>query len=351
MNNEVYYVGMDVHKKRISYCIKRKDGEIIESDSIAATRKDLAKWLITTMDHPWIGAMEATLFSGWIYDYLRPHFEKLKVGHPQMMKAISQGKKKSDKLDAEKIADMIRANLFPECYMMPKHLRELRQVLRYRNLLVRQGVRMHNKMATLLMEVGAEYSKRRLKGKRYFRELLEKLQDVPESVIGMLKMSRAAGELFDAAQKKLIKSLHENPDIRRRVDLLMTIDGVGKVTALTWVLEIGEVGRFSSIKDIVSYCGLCSAQKESAGKSFRQPLSKQRNKHLQTILVEAAKLAPIYNSQLAALREKELKKGNRNRATLAVARKLVAYMHAVDLRQTAFEPRAAVLGQPVGSKE
>ena len=69
---------------------------------------------------------------------------------------------------------------------------------------------------------------------------------------------------------------------------------------------------------------------ESAGKEQRGPISKKRNKHLQTILIEAAKLAPHWNPKLAAIHEKELKKGNRNRATLAVARKLVAYMMAVD---------------------
>ncbi len=75
---------------------------------------------------------------------------------------------------------------------------------------------------------------------------------------------------------------------------------------------------------------MCSAQKESAGRDYRGPLSKKRNKHIQTILIEAAKIAPIWNRQLAELHQKEVVKGNRNRATLAVARKLVAYMLAVE---------------------
>jgi transposase len=83
---------------------------------------------------------------------------------------------------------------------------------------------------------------------------------------------------------------------------------------------------------------LCSAQKESAGREQRGPISKKRNKHLQTILVEAAKLAPRWNPQLAEVYAKERARGNHNRATLAVARKLVAFMLAVDKRQTDFEP-------------
>jgi transposase len=118
----------------------------------------------------------------------------------------------------------------------------------------------------------------------------------------------------------------------------MTIRGVGEVTALTWTLEIGDPERFSSVSKAISYCGLCSAQRESAGKEHRGPISKKRNKHLQTILIEAAKLAPRWNPQLAAVHSKELKKGNRNRATLAVARRLVAYMMAVDKTQKDFMP-------------
>jgi transposase len=134
--------------------------------------------------------------------------------------------------------------------------------------------------------------------------------------------------------------LKENPLIRERVTRLQTIGGVGEVTALTWVLEVGEVERFGAVREAVSYCGLCAAQKESAGKESRGPISKKRNKHLQTVLVEAAKLAPHWNPQLAEIHERELTKGNKNRATLAVARKLVAYMLAVEKSKKDFEVTA-----------
>ncbi len=150
-------------------------------------------------------------------------------------------------------------------------------------------------------------------------------------------MSRGNLELFTAVQKKLTKSLREEPLIQERVERLMSIPGVGEVMALTWVLEIGEPQRFKNARQAISYCGLCSAQKESAGKERRGPISKKRNKHLQTKLIEAAKLAPHWNPQLALIHDKELKKGNRNRATLAVARKLVEYMLAVERRGTPFK--------------
>lgn len=130
--------------------------------------------------------------------------------------------------------------------------------------------------------------------------------------------------------------MRTNSLIRDRVQRLITIPGIGEITALTWVSEIGEAERFASIRQAVSYCSLCSAQRESAGKKQQGPISKKRNKHLQTTLIEAAKLAPNYNKQLAMVHERELKKGNRNRATLAVARRLVAYMLDIDKGQTDF---------------
>jgi transposase len=334
--NAIYYIGLDIHKKTIAYCVKKVDGTLVHRGTVNAERKALQQWQ-SELPGPWYGAMEATLFTGWVYDFLKPYAVDLKVAHPAMLKAITAAKKKNDRDDAEKIADLLRVNLLPECHMMPKELRELRRVLRYRSMIVRTAVKMKNKMSGLLMEVGAQYSKKRLYGKKYFNTLLERVEDVPDSVKGLLKLSHSGFEMFNDVQKKLIGALRKNKLIQERVQRLMTIPGIGEVTALTWVLETGEPSRFSSSRDAISYCGLCSAQHESAGKEQRGPISKQRNKHLQTTLIEAAKLAPRWNEQMAILHEKELARGNRNRATLAVARKLVEFMLAVDRRETDFE--------------
>ncbi|WP_285288974.1 IS110 family transposase [Alloacidobacterium dinghuense] len=111
---------------------------------------------------------------------------------------------------------------------------------------------------------------------------------------------------------------------------------MGHVTALTWVLEVGEVERFHSVKKAISYCGLCSGEKTSADSSRRMPISKQRNRHLQTVLLEAAHLAPRLNPELAVLYEREAAQSNYNQATIAVARKLAAYLLAIDRGERAF---------------
>ena len=357
---ELYYIGLDVHKKSISFCIKTGDGTIVQRGQVAATRAALTAWA-SALERPWVGALEATLFTGWIYDHLQPFAQELQVAHPAMLKAIACAKKKNDRLDATKISDLLRCNLLPRCYVAPPALRELRRVLRYRNLLLGEAVRMKNKISGLLMEVGEPYDARRLHGRNYFYSYLDSLRDTPESVIELLAITRGSLEMFDRLQQELLRGLRRHPLLRERVELLQSIRGVGEVTALTWALEtveperFGSLGqavsycglcsaqpeRFGSLGQAVSYCGLCSAQRESAGKTQRGPLSKQRNKHLQRVLIEAAKLAPRWNPQLHDVHERELTRGSRNRATLAVARKLVAYLRAVDTSGRAFVPRVA----------
>lgn len=334
----MHYIGFDIHKKVISFCEKQADGTIMDQGTVPANRKALTKWA-RERKTPWKGAMEATIFTGWVYDHLLSYADDLLVAHPAMLKAISTAKKKNDAADAEMIADLLRCNLLPICYMAPEKYRNLRRILRYRNFLVSEAIRMKNKISGLLMEVGVEYNKEKLHGKQYYSELLNDLEHVPDSVRDLLKITRSNLEIFTRLQKSLVAALRSDPFIKRRVELLMSIPGIGEVTALTWVLEIGEAHRFNRISKAVSYCGLCSAQKQSAGKNQRGPISKQRNKHLQTVLIEAAKLAPRWNPQLANVYEREITKGDRNRATLAVARKLVAYMLAVDKSGQPFTPK------------
>ena len=149
----MYYIGLDVHKRTISYCVKDGSGTIHSEGTIPATRFDLDRWM-KTLPQPWTAAMEATVFTGWIYDHLQPHAAALKVAHPLMLRAIAAAKKKNDRIDANKICDCLRCDFLPECYMASTAIRERRRTLRYRNLLVRQMVQMKNKIGMLLMEAG-----------------------------------------------------------------------------------------------------------------------------------------------------------------------------------------------------
>ena len=97
--NAIYYIGLDIHKKTIAYCIKRIDGELIRQGTISAERKALQQWQ-SELPGPWYGAIEATIFTGWVYDFLKPYAVDLKVAHPAMLKAITAAKKKNDRRDS-----------------------------------------------------------------------------------------------------------------------------------------------------------------------------------------------------------------------------------------------------------
>jgi hypothetical protein len=112
----MYYIGLDMHKQKISYCVKEGGGKVIAEGWIPATRFDLDRWM-KTLPQPWSAALEATMFSGWIYDHLKPHAAAIKVAHPLMLRAIAAAKKKNDRIDASKICDCLRCDFLPECYM------------------------------------------------------------------------------------------------------------------------------------------------------------------------------------------------------------------------------------------
>jgi len=333
----MYYIGLDVHKKTISFCVKDTAGCVHQEGKIGSTRRELDAW-IKTLPQPRVIAMEATIFTGWIYDHLLPHAEKVKVAHPLMLRAIAASKKKNDRIDARKIADLLRCDLLPECHMASTEIRQRRRTLRYRGLLVRQMVQMKNRISGLLMETGVSYNKRRLHKVGYFAELLSTNEEVNQSIRPLLKLSRETIVRCQKTDYALVSSLERDPLLAERLKRLRTVPGVGPITALTWALEIGDVTRFESIKQAISYCRLCSAEKSSADKVMRTPISKQRNKHIQRALVEAAKLAPRQCHELAVIYQKEKQRGNSNRATLAVARKMVAYLLAVERRKQDFVP-------------
>src|SRR6266446_2513926 len=183
----MHYVGLDVHKKSIAYCVKQADGVIVREGTVAARREDLRSWA-AELPQPWTGA----------------------------------------------ICDLLRCDLLPPAYVMPPDLRQLRRVLRYRNLLVRAGVQMQNKIAGLLLEMGVEYDTPRLHRKRYFGQLLqEKETEIPVSARRLLAFSREQYETLHRMELQLLRVLEQHPDIAERVARLMTIPGVGPVLGLT----------------------------------------------------------------------------------------------------------------------
>ena len=167
-------------------------------------------------------------------------------------------------------------------------------------------------------------------GKRYFAELLEANARLLADLKPLLAFNRTQVEQLEQMDHVLIRQLIRDPLLKERIERLKSIDGVGDLTALTWAVEVGEPSRFPNERHAISYCGLCAAERESAGVHKRGPLSKQRNHFLQTTLIEAAHLAVHFNEKLRAIYETECQRGPKNRATLEVARRLVRWLLAAD---------------------
>ena len=295
----MYYIGLDVHKKTISYYVKDGSGQIHAEGAIPATRFDLDRWM-KTLPPAADAAMEATLFTGWIYDHLLPHAAALKVAHALMLRAIAAAKKKNDQIDANKIADGLRCDFLPECYMASTEIRERRRTLRYRNLLVRQAVQLKNKISGLVMEASVSYNKQKLHKVGYFRELLATNQ---ENGAGLRPLLRICRETLVRLQKTECSGA-----------VARARSAPGRTSGATDDYSSGRPGHGADLGarnwggeaflvDIKGYQLLRAVRRgEQFGKHDQaHPLSKQRNKHLQSVLIEAAKLAPRRSFGLALL--------------------------------------------------
>ena len=114
----MHFIGLDIHKKTISYCVKDVSGKVLAEGTVLATRIQLNEWM-KTLPAPWTVAMEATMFTGWIYDHLLPHAAAVKVAHPLMLRAIAAAKKKNDRLDASRSATACDATSCPSAIWSP----------------------------------------------------------------------------------------------------------------------------------------------------------------------------------------------------------------------------------------
>ena len=153
--------------------------------------------------------------------------------------------------------------------MAATEIRERRRTLRYRHLLVRQMVQMKNRVSGLLMETGVSHNKQRLHKVGYFPELLANADAVSSSIRPLLQLSRESITRLQRTEGAIIRSLQRDPLLAERVRRLQTIPAVGKVTALSWALEMGDISRFRSIRQAISYCGLCGDEKRSADKGCK----------------------------------------------------------------------------------
>ena len=199
---------------------------------------------IRTLPQPRMIAMEATIFTGWIYDHLLPHAEKVKVAHPLMLRAIAAAKKKNDKIDAVKIADCLRCDFLPgvphglDGDPGPAPDAALSEPAGQADgadeePCLRPAAGDRGQLQQAAAAQGRLLRRTDVDQRRGEREHTAAAEAEPGMICRSQKLDYA-----------LVSSLERDPLLKERLRRLRTVPGVGPITALTWALEIGDVTRF-----------------------------------------------------------------------------------------------------------
>lgn len=321
-----YYIGMDLHQKTSTFSVKEKEGRVVEAKTVSTDKESIEKFL-----SPYQGSSLALEpVSQWYCyaDFIESLGLSVKIANPNKVKAIAFARIKTDSIDAGVLADLLRANLLPESYHAPAHVRDWKDEVRLRMSLVRLRVQVKNKIHALLWKRGirSPYTLFTQKGLHWLDA-----QSFPETTARALATYRETlalldRQVIDAETRMITDNKH-----RDEVKLLITIPGISYLSALTIMAEIGGIARFPSAKKLMGYAGVVPSTYASGGKVRHGKIIKQGSSWLRYILVEAA------HHQLHCTRMKGLgeyyngikdRKGSKA-AAVATARKLCAVIWRV----------------------
>jgi transposase len=246
------YVGMDVHRKRSQVAIVDAAGVQQRNHNLA---NDPAK-LVPVLGGLPAGtpvAFEAAYGWGWLVELLEELGLEPHLVHPSRCKAIASARLKNDKVDAATLAQLLRADLLPEAWIAPQQVRDLRALLRHRASLVRLSTSLKNRVHAVLADRGI--SEDRILWTGPGRTWLAALELPPNS--------RAIVEdccgLLDALAVPIGRLEREIATLAKpdpRVQALMALPGVGRLTVMTLVAEIGDIGRFPTARKLCAWAGL-----------------------------------------------------------------------------------------------
>ena len=247
-----------------------------------------AREFYRSLAEPALIGMEATGNSQWFIEMVEDLGHVILIGDAAQIRASYVRKQKTDKRDAAHILQLVLENRFPRLWTPDWEQRDLRQLLLHRHKLVEIRSRVKNELQHLSLNKGMQ--KKRTLWSRAGMQALRELPLKPwascrrEDLLGLLAMlDQQVGKLDGAVQQ----AADENPQAK----LLMTQPGVGPNTALAFVLTIGDVRRFARSKQVASYLGLIPREESSGGRQKLGAITKQGNRMVRSLLVEAAQTA------------------------------------------------------------
>lgn len=321
-----FYAGLDVHKEFIQAAVVNSRGKIVKEEKFMNTPEALDAF-VGGIDNNTEFALEACGFYEPVYDWIDDRNRKVTLCHPKKVKAIASAKIKTDVIDARTIAQLKRVDLLPESYVPPKHVHEVRSIVRHRTSLTRQRGNIKRSVHSILHKEGVRHGFSDLFGKAGL-EWLKKL-DVKYSnrlaIDNYLAVYGAMTEKIQLATNNIDAIVSANPEVER----LITMPGIGRYSALLVAAEIGEVSRFPNSAKLCSYAGLVPSVYQSARTLRRGHITKEGNKLLRWILVECAHRAVVSDPHLSKRYNKLRKRFGGNKAIVCIARKMLCYIYVM----------------------
>jgi transposase len=280
----------------------------------------------------------------WLADLCAREGIPFVLGHALYMKAIHGGKAKNDKIDAQKIAVLLRGGMLPQAYVYPADMRATRDLLRRRLHLVRKRA----ELLTHIQQTNRQYNVPELGKDLAYKAnrpgVAERFADpaVQKSVEVDLALIDYYDQLLRALELAIVQTAKQHD--ANTLYLLQTVPGIGKILSLVLLYEIHDITRFPRVQDFVSYCRLVKCAKESAGKRYGTAGTKIGNAHLKWAFSEAAVLFLRHNpggqKYLARLEHKH----GKGKALTILAHKLARAVYYMLKRRVAFDLDAFLQG-------
>ncbi|MFY9939817.1 MAG: IS110 family transposase [Silvibacterium sp.] len=333
-------IGIDLGDIWSHYCTLNQDAEVIDRGRFRTTPKAIEKWF-TDVPHARI-AMEAGTHSIWISEQLQELGHEVIVANVRELRAISHSDRKSDQVDAEKLARYAR--LDPEILRPIAHRTVEQQqaltLIRARDLMVRLRTAAVNAVRGLTKSCGHRMpaSSTRCFAQRSLKAMPPGLAQALGPVLEQIAAMTIKIKLYDRQIRQLGQTSY--PEIQA----LLKVPGVGDLTALTFVLTLGSKERFKQSRDVGCYLGLRPRRSQSGDRDPQLGITKAGNVYLRSLLIECSGHILRPHGRDSALRQWGLHlasrggKQARNKAVVAVARKLAVLLHRLWITQEPYIP-------------
>jgi transposase len=336
------FIGVDLHKKVITVCVMGQDLKVLARKTLYCNQPDQVAEFFR-QHRPFKVVVEATASYSWFVGLLEPLAEEIVLANPKKLRVIAESTKKTDRLDAQVLAEFLARDMIPRAYMPTPRQRQHRALVRHRQYVVGRITAARTKIRQVLADHNAD--RRDLfstgGGKAYIEGLGlgEGEKFVVLQLWGEFEDHQARLVALTQEIKKFIKRAPQREAESRKV--VLTAPGVGFVTAEVVLSELGDVSRFKNAKAVCAYAGLVPAVRQSGGKRSKDlAITKEGSGLLRWALVEAAWRLVATSRRWECTFERLKKRGGAKRAIVAVARKLLCVLYAMLRTSTPYKVAA-----------